>query len=107
MSVLEVFKSLPTAYDVVRPEALPAHVAGYDADTITLGWEERLKARGRRRADRGTEFGTALPRGTVLREGDQLIVEPLRLVVTVRERAEPVLVVEPTTAGEWGLYGYH
>jgi urease accessory protein len=107
MSVLEVFKSLPTVHDVLRPETLPAHVAGYDTDTITLGWEERLKARGRRRTDGGSEFGTALPRGTVLRDGDVLVVDAFRLMVTVCERAEPVLVIEPQTAVEWGLYGYH
>lgn len=107
MSVLEVFKSLPTVREVVGDESLPPAVEAYGRDTITLGWEARLKARGRRTSDRGAEFGTALPRGTTLRGGDQLVVDALRLVVKVVELAEPVLVVTPVTARDWGLFGYH
>lgn len=106
MSVLERFKTLPTAEAVVRADTLPAEVAGFACDTITLGWEDRLRTRGRRATDGGIEFGTALPRGTVLRGGDCLVVVGLRLVVTVVERPEPVLVVRPRTPAEWGLFGY-
>ena len=56
MSVLQVFKSLPVVHEVVREGALPASATGYARETVTLGWEERLKARGRRRSDGGTEF---------------------------------------------------
>jgi urease accessory protein UreE len=107
MSVLQVFKSLPVAHDVMRADALPASASGYVRDTITLDWEGRLKARGRRRSDGGTEFGTALPRGTVLRAGDCLVCEPLERVFVVVEREETVLVVEPRSPLEWGLFGYH
>jgi urease accessory protein len=107
MSVLQVFKSLPVVHDLMREEALPAAAAAYVRETVTLGWEERLKARGRRRSDRGTEFGTALPRGTVLQGGDCLICEPLERVFVVAEREESVLVIEPHTPVEWGLFGYH
>lgn len=109
--MLEVFKTLPTVDMVVRAEALASVAAsrdpGYGRDTITLGWEERLKGRGRRRSDGGVEFGTALPRGTVLRDGDALFIEVLRLLVIVREQREAVLVVTPSTRLEWGLFGYH
>jgi urease accessory protein len=110
--VLEVFKSLPTTEVVVRPgrgdtRELDALTAGYAHDTITLGWEDRLKGRGRRRTDAGVEFGTTLARGTVLRGGDLLVVEALRLLVAVIERAEPVLVVVPNSAADWGLDAYH
>jgi urease accessory protein len=107
MSVLQVFKSLPVVHDVVRQGSLPAAASGYARDTITLGWEERLKARGRRRSDGGTEFGTALPRGTVLSAGDCLICDPLAQLFVVIERDEPVLIVEPCTAVEWGLFAYY
>src|SRR6202521_4112284 len=107
MSVLQVFKSLPVVHDVVRERALPASASAYARDTVTLGWEERLKARGRRRSDGGTEFGTALPRGTVLEAGDCLICEPLARVFVVIEREEPVFVIEPRTPVEWGLFAYH
>ena len=42
----------------------------------------------------------------MLREGDRLVVDSLLLVVTVRELAEPVRVVAPRTAADWGLIGY-
>ena len=109
--MIEVFKSLPTADTLVAAETLAAMPAdaqsGYTHDTITLGWEDRLKGRGRRRSDRGVEFGTTLPRGTVLRGGDALFVEALRLLVVIIERPEPVLVITPLNATEWGLFGYH
>ena len=57
------------------------------ADTIALGWEDRLKTRGRRRSDEGLEFGTSLPRGTVLRAGDCLVIESARAIVEVVERS--------------------
>jgi urease accessory protein len=87
-------------------DSLPAGSRGYARDTITLGWEERLKARGRRRSDAGVEFGTALPRGSVLRAGDCLVIEQAALVVEVVEQEEPVFIVAPRSAAEWGLYGY-
>ena len=62
---------------------------------------------GRRQTDGGVEFGTALPRGTVLRAGDCFVLESERLVVTVIERPEPVFVIEPRSATEWALFAYH
>jgi urease accessory protein len=105
--MLPVFKSLPIADRAWRDLDLPPACRAYARDTITLGWEERLKIRGRRRSDRGVEFGTSLPRGTVLRGGDCLVVDPLHLVVTVLERAEPVFVLEPRDAQESALFAYH
>jgi urease accessory protein len=107
MSVLQVFKSLPVVQEVVREATLAGPASAYDRDTITLGWEERLKARGRRRSDGGSEFGTALPRGTVLTAGDCLVCAPLERVFIVIEREESVLVIEPRTAVEWGLFAYY
>jgi len=81
--------------------------AAYARDTITLGWEARVQAHGRKRSDGGVEFGLALPRGTILREGDAFVLDEQRLVVRVVERPEPVFVIEARTPAEWGLYGYH
>ena len=61
----------------------------------------------RRRTDGGVEFGTSLPRGTVLRAGDCFIVDQSRLVITLVERPEPVFVIEPRSAPEWALFAYH
>jgi len=81
--------------------------AGFAPDAITLGWEERMRVHGRRVSDGGVEFATSLPRGTVLRDGDCFVLDSERVIVTVRERAEPVFVIEPRSANEWALFAYH
>lgn len=91
-------------YDV---GSIPESAKGYVRDTITLGWEDRLRAHGRSRSDGGVEFGTSLARGTVLLGGDCFVLDAERAVVTVVERPEPVFVIEPPTPQDWGLYAYH
>lgn len=105
--MLHAFKSLPVARTLYRAETLPGAARAYAADTVTLGWEDRLRARGRRKSDGGLEFGTALDRGTVLRAGDCFVLEPISTVVTVVERPEAVFVIEPRTPSEWALFAYH
>lgn len=104
--MLEVFRSLPVARAVCAAADLPDGARGYARDTLTLGWEDRMRARGRRRTDGGIEFGTTLPRGTVLRGGDCLVVDESRLIVVVLTLDEPVFVVRPASPAEWGLFGY-
>jgi urease accessory protein UreE len=104
--MLEVFRSLPVARAVCSADGLPADVREFARDTVTLGWEDRLKARGRRRTDGGVEFGTALPRGTVLRDADCFVLEQDRLLVTVVALEEPVFVIAPASPAEWGLFAY-
>ena len=96
----------PLIEQIVREDALPAAMGGYARDTLTLGWEDRLHVRGRRRSDGGVAFGLALPRGTVLRGGDCLLLAEEKTLVVVVERPEPVFVIEPRTAQEWGLFAY-
>ncbi len=92
----------------IHPDnALPAVTRGYARDTITLGWEDRLRGRGRRRSDGGLAFSLSLPRGTMLRGGDCLVLEEMKTVVVVIERTEPVFLIEPRSPQEWGLYAYH
>jgi urease accessory protein len=92
----------------IHPEdALPAAACGYARDTITLGWEDRQHVRGRRRSDGGIAFGLSLPRGTVLRGGDCIVVDDVKTIVVVVERSEPVFLVKPHSPQEWGLYAYH
>src|SRR4029078_7651763 len=62
---------------------------------------------GRRQTDGGVAFGTSLPRGTVLRAGDLLVLDADRVLVSIIERPERVFVVEPATPHEWGLFAYH
>ena len=92
---------------VFRECDVPETALGYARDTITLGWEDRTHVHGRRRTEGGVEFGTALPRGTVLRGGDCLVLDDERRVVTVVERPEAVFVIEPRSAPEWALFAYH
>jgi urease accessory protein len=102
-----LFKSLPVAKTIVRLETLPAPARGYTQETVTLGWEERLRARARRQSDAGFAFATTLPRGTILRNGDCFIFEPQRVLIRVVELDEPMLVVRPSSNREWGLFAYH
>ena len=102
-----MFKTVPLVEATCRIDSLPESARDFAHDTITLSWDERLKVRARRRSDGGTEFITALPRGTVLREGDCLVVGASRLIVAVIERIEPAFVIEPRTPAEWGLFAYH
>jgi urease accessory protein len=92
---------------IYRTDDLPPHARAFAHDTLTLGWEERLRGHGRRRTDGGVEIGTALPRGTVLRGGDSFVLDDLRLVVSIVERPEPVFVVTPRQPSEWALFAYH
>jgi urease accessory protein len=92
---------------VYRESDLPPDARAFARDTVMLGWEERTHVHGRRRSDRGIEFGTSLPRGTVLRTGDCFVLNEEQLVVAVMERPEPVFVVEPRSAPEWALFAYH
>jgi urease accessory protein len=86
---------------------MPDRACAYARDTVTLGWEDRTHVHGRRRTDGGVEFGTSLPRGTVLRGGNLLVLDAERLVVLIVERPEAVFVVEPRSTTEWGLFAYH
>jgi len=92
---------------VYRERDLPATARGFGRDTATLGWEERTRGHARRTTDNGIEFGMSLPRGTVLGEGDCLVLDEERLVVVVAERLEPVFLIEPRSASEWALFAYH
>ena len=58
-----------------REDALPPRARGYARDTLTLGWDDRLRVRGGRRSDGGVAFGLSLPRGTILRGGDCLVLD--------------------------------
>ena len=90
-----------------REDALPATTSGYARDTMTLGWEDRMHVRGRRQSDGGLAFGLSLPRGTMLRGGDCLVVDEAKTVVVIMERPEPMFLIEPRTPQEWGLFAYH
>src|SRR5262249_46137084 len=103
----EVFPILTVIEQTHREETLPATTRGYARDTITLGWEDRLHVHGRRRSDGGVAFGLSLPRGTMLRGGDCLVVAKARTVVVVAERPGRAFLTSPRTPQEWALFAYH
>ncbi|MGE0448445.1 MAG: hypothetical protein AB7Q29_02565 [Vicinamibacterales bacterium] len=104
---MALFRRVPLADAVVRADALPAEAAAYQRDEVTLGWEERVRARARRASDEGFEFATTLPRGLVLRDGDTFVLPADHRVIVVREREEPVFVLTPSSRDEWALWAYH
>ena len=48
----------------------------------------------------------ALPSGSILRQGDQLLLSPERCQVQVQEAPEPVLVLRPLTPPKWAWLAY-
>jgi urease accessory protein len=98
---------MTVAERMYREPELPQGARAYTRDTITLGWDARTHGHGRRRTDAGVEFGTSLPRGTVLRAGYCFVLDEEQLVVSIVERQEPVFIVEPRSAQEWALFAYH
>lgn len=102
-----MFKSVPVAKNIDPLVTLSGAALGFERDTVTLGWEERLRVRARRRSDLGFEFATALKRGTILREDDCFVFDAQRIIVRVVELAEPMLVVRPKDHREWGVFAYH
>ncbi len=106
-SVTSVFRSLPVVHAVCRAGAVPAVAASFGRDALTMGWEERMKIRARRISDGGVEFATALPRGTVLRDGDCLVIDVPGIVIHIVEEREPVLVIRPQDSSEAALFAYH
>jgi urease accessory protein UreE len=90
-----------------REDALPPTARCYARDTLTLGWDDRLRVRGCRQSDGAVAFNLSLPRGTILRGGDCLVLDEAKTVVVVVERPEPVFLIEPHTPQEWGLFAYY
>ncbi len=86
---------------------IPSRYEGYRRETLTLTWEERRQGHGRRRSDAGLEFAISLPGGTILKEGDCMILEQERAIVRIQEAREPVYVVHPKTHQDWAYYAYH
>lgn len=82
---------------------LPVH---WSTDTLTLPWEDRCRSHGKRRTDSGLEFAVALPSGTILRDGDQLLLETEQCRVRVQAAPEPVFVLTPISPQEWAWLAY-
>jgi urease accessory protein len=73
---------------------------------LVLPFEMRQRSRLLARLDSGEEVGLLLPRGTVLRGGDQLLASDGR-VVEVVAAAEQVSIVRATDARQLARAAYH
>jgi len=74
--------------------------------TLTLPFDARQKSRLRARLDNGTEVGLMLPRGTILRGGDQLKAEN-GTVIRVQAANETVSTVRVSDARLFARACYH
>lgn len=92
---------------VHHADALGADTASYARDRITLTWEERRQGHGRRRSDGGVEFAISLAPGTVLKDGDCLVLATERTIVMVEETPEAVYVIRVETPRDAAFYAYH
>jgi urease accessory protein len=102
------FSKTMNVVEQIRPAAeISALYPAYQRDTLTLKWEERRQGHGKRRSDSGLQFAISLPGGTILKEGDCLVLEPEKTIVRVREAPEPVYIVRPKTPHDWAYYAYH
>ena len=97
MTIVEKISSLTT---------LDPRYADFRCDSLTLTWEERRQGHGKRRSEGGLEFAISIPGGSVLKNGDCLVLEPKRTIVQVREAAEAVYIVRPKTPQQWAYYAY-
>src|SRR5919108_34847 len=103
-SVIFFFDAMTVVEQILPATEIGVRYDGYRRETLTLTWEERRQGHGRRHTDAGLEFAISLPGGTILKEGDCMILEPEQAIVRVREAPEPVYVVRPGTPHDWAYY---
>ncbi|WP_017326183.1 urease accessory protein UreE [Synechococcus sp. PCC 7336] len=80
--------------------------AGLVTEGVWLGWHERRKARQRVQGDRGTTLLLALPRGTVLQEG-QVLYRDGKLQIVVRSQSEALVKIQPASIAESCRVAHH
>lgn len=88
-------------------QRLPADPSARASYTLSLTAEDRTRSRLRFDTEEGVGVQLALPRGTVLREGDLLKADDAQTFVRVRAKPEPVLTAR--AKDEWTLLraAYH
>lgn len=80
--------------DHLIPPVPAPELAGSEADTLVLTWQQRRWARGRLTTSKGREIALALPTGTVIQPGAVLWVDR-GWHLAVLAAPEAVLVLEP------------
>jgi urease accessory protein len=90
----------------IHPAGLRSIRRDWEIDTLTLPWEERCRSHGRRKTDQGREFALALPSGSILRQGDKLLLASEQCQVQVQEASESVLILTPQSPWDWAWLAY-
>jgi urease accessory protein len=76
------------------------------SDTLVLDFDARTKSRLRTRLASGEEVGLFLPRGSILRGGDQLLAQDGRIIAVVAA-AEALVEARCSNAYELARLAYH
>ena len=89
--------------DVKRAESWNEGAA---IDSVVLDFEERYRRRAVLTGERGTKFLLTLPRATLLRDGDGLLLED-GTIVRVIGRAEPLIEIAAADAHALARLAWH
>ena len=76
------------------------------SESLCLSWHARQRCRQRVHTDQGTEVCLALPRGTVLRDGD-LLYQDLEQQIWVRAQSEDLLQITPRDRIQLAQIAHH
>lgn len=100
-----------SASPLVITAVLPATSARERSETsqverVCLSWHDRHRSRQRLQTDRGTDLCLALPRGTVLRDGDLLYHDHHRQI-WVRAQGEELLRIYPESPLRLAQIAHH
>lgn len=99
-------ESMTIIEKIFSREAVGFLVPSWFRDTLTLTWEQRSKLLNMYSTDNGLHFAISLPAGRVLMAFDCFLIERERTVVEVREAEEPVYIISPQSAQDWGMVAY-
>ena len=98
---------MPQASNSIVVEVLPEGIGeGLPTEAVWLDWHDRRKVRQRVTGDAGTQLLLALPRGTVLAEGQCLYRDAERQVV-VKARPQPLFKIDPQSPVEACRIAHH
>ncbi|MGK7911003.1 MAG: urease accessory protein UreE [Synechococcus sp.] len=106
-----IISELPSPSPTQTPAGLtapnqPQIPSGQLVECVWLDWHDRRKVRQRVCSDAGTELCLSLPRGTVLVDGQALLLESNRHII-VRAKSEPLLAISPSTLQDACRVAHH
>ena len=87
-------------------EEAETEVEDWKQETLTVTWEARQKSHTKLKTDSGLEFAISFAVGTILKDGDYLLLEPEKVCVEVKPAPEPVYVLSPSDNQQWANWAY-